>query len=166
MNPQDLQNARPLEDFEQNGNPFAAIMGGAQPTPQAPQEKQGGYQSIPKGMEQAAMMGGMPMVDQEDQTMKGQGVGATKFLLGAAQQLQGYIAESTERDEIMTARSILLLLTKLINRDQEVQTQKLEQTPAQVSPMGPEAGAAPQGVPANGAAGLGAIMAQLKAGQQ
>lgn len=143
------------EEFDQN--PFEAIVNGGQA--QAPQgmgvpqegEEQGGYAQIPPGMEEAAQMGGV-MPEEDDQLQKGAGAGSSKFLLGAAQQLQGYIAESTERDEIAIARSILQLLTKLIDRDQQKLTEKLDQAPQQPQPsmggmMGAMQGGAQGGIP-------------------
>lgn len=138
-------------EFDQN--PFAALLaqaqGGGQPQPQ-PGAEQGGFQQVPQGMEEAAAMGGV-MAPEDDQLQKGGGAGASKFLLGAAQQLQGYISESTERDEIAIARSILQLLTKLIDRDQEAMTARLE------SQQAPQAGGQPD---------MGGMMAQMMGGAQ
>lgn len=140
-----------------DSNPFTSLMaqgqsGAGQPqsAPQSPDASQGGFQQVPQGMEQAAMMGGVQNPD--DQLQKGQGAGSSKFLLGAAQQLQGYISESQNRDEIAIARSILQLLTKLIDRDQENLSAKLDQ--------------APQAPDQSQGGGMGAMMGAMAGGAQ
>lgn len=107
-------------------NPFTAILKGgaaptAQPMPQmAPQGPAQGGGMAPQMMK--AMQGGqMP----QDQTQQGANPGTSKFLMQAMQALHGFIGESQDRQEIAIGRSIMQLLSRLIERDQQVQSQQL-----------------------------------------
>lgn len=98
-------------------NPFESITQGIgrQQAGQGQPMTQGG-QPAPQEAGQGAMQ---PMDPKQDQFQRGSNPGGSKFLLGAVQQLQNYIAESTERDEIAIARSVVQLLTKLIAKEQQ-----------------------------------------------
>lgn len=130
------------EDFslgdEFNQNPFTQISGG-QPAakPAMMMQPQGPAGAQPQQMDPQSMQQMMMMQDpKQNQLAPGANPGTTKFLIGAVQQLQGYIAESTDRDEIAIARSIIQLLTKLVDKDQASQAEKLEggAQPAQQQP--------------------------------
>lgn len=121
-----------------SSNPFLSLLGDSQSAPQS--GAQGG--GMPAGLSQ--MMGGMSggmtagqgqtqqptqpqaggapgeeMEEEESQFNKGQNPDRGKPLLTAIQALENYIVSSTERDEILTARGIISLLTKLVAKDQE-----------------------------------------------
>lgn len=100
---------------EFDGNPFESLMqrgssGAQSQSPQIPPQ----------------MMGQMPGME-ENQLLKGKGQGGSKYLLSAIQALQGYVAESQDRDEIEVARSIVKLLIRLVHQDQEKLEEKLNQ---------------------------------------
>jgi hypothetical protein len=62
---------------------------------------------------------------QPDQLQPGQNPDKSKPLTMAISALQQYIAQSTDRDEIETARSVVALLGQLIQRDQLNMASKL-----------------------------------------
>lgn len=90
-------------------------MGGEQMSQQAPQQTQQPT-GQPTGQPQA---GGEMMEEEENQFAKGQNPDKGKPLMGAIQALENYITSSDDRDEILTARAIIGLLTKLMAKDQE-----------------------------------------------
>lgn len=136
MNPNDEQTAGLLgPDFERN--PFEGLFQQNQ-APQQPQDPQAQIQALQ---------------DQQDpkknQLLPGANPGTSKFLLGAIQQLQGFIADSTERDEIAIGRSVIQLLTRLVAKDQQRQSEQISganqpQAPAQGPTQQPPQ---PQGQP-------------------
>lgn len=67
---------------------------------------------------------------------KGVTADATKPLIQAAQAIHNFISEATNREDIAIGRSILTLLAKLLNQDQ--------QRASQVDQQGPEQGIAPE----------------------
>jgi hypothetical protein len=144
MNPNNQQ--PPIQgDFDQD--PFQEILKSGRPPiqPEQPQED-------PQAQLQQ-------LQDQQDpkknQMLPGANPGGSKFLLGAIQQIQGYIAESTERDEIAIGRSIIQLLTRLVDKDQKKMAEKIAQdnTPQQPMPQ-----MAPQGMQAQGQSQQGGMM--------
>ena len=119
--------------FEQN--PFESILNSLK------QSSQGGQEApvAPQG-------GQMPniMDPKANQLNSGSNPGMSKYLSTAVSQLQSFIAESTNRDEIMTARGIIALLSKLIQDEQVSKADELNNTP-QPAPQGAPA---PAGQPA------------------
>ena len=98
----------------QQQNPFMAMIKGMQQQ----RSPQGQSPSQPQGNPQSAM-------PEEDQFQKGVNPDNTKFLVSAIQQLENYVAQSTERDEIATARGIISLLSRLIANSQKRMSQDL-----------------------------------------
>jgi len=107
-------------------NPFAGILAslgggsslGASPT--------GGTTQGPSAMPNPAggSQGGanrMATQAQEDVTQKGVNPGGSKFLIGALQQMNNFITESTDPREITIARNIISILNSLIKMDQAKQ---------------------------------------------
>lgn len=94
-------------------NPYASFMQQSQQQPQQP-DQENGQEDSAQGEEQP-----------EDQLNPGQNPGSTKFLMGAINSLENYIKQSTDRDEIATSRSIIMLLGRLIQKDQQNMTNKL-----------------------------------------
>jgi hypothetical protein len=93
-----------------------------------------------------------PMQQVQDAAIPGENPGVTKNLLQAANALHGAIAQLTNPGEIQAIRSILMILTQLIQRDQQTQNARTGQgqvvgpgTPS-FSPQGGGAGAAPGGL--------------------
>lgn len=94
--------------------------------------------------------------DQQDpnknQLLPGANPGNSKYLLGAIQQIQGFIANSTERDEIAIGRSLIQLLTRLVSKDQEKMNAQLtsanQPTPPQQTMQQAPQGPTPMGQPA------------------
>lgn len=131
-----------------DGNPFESLGGGGG----SPGQDQSAGQVSPQPQQQEQpqmtpeMMKAVGMDPTQDQTVRGSNPGGSKFLLGALQQLQGYIGESQDRDEIAIARSLMQLITKLIDRDQTSQSDKLAAGGDQAQP-----GGAPTPQPAPGA---------------
>lgn len=103
-------------------NPLAGILGGAGAPQQAPAQPAG-----PGGMAQE-----LPDVGQ-----KGVTGDSTKPLIAAMQALHAYIADSTDRKDIAVVRSVMSLLTNLIQRDQQrgYQMDQQNQAQAQVPPQ-------------------------------
>lgn len=107
------------------GNPFMNLIqqapSGGTGAPSAPQtSSQPSQQDSENPQEQS-----VPADMEEDQTQKGVNPGTSPYLLGAVQQLQKFIAESQDRDEIAIGRSIIQLLTRLIAQDQANQQNRL-----------------------------------------
>lgn len=165
-----------MDGFNPDQNPFEQIL--------AQLKQQGGQTQLPTGggADAAAPQGGQlpPNITMgpdgqpqqvPDATQPGINPGTTKFLLSALQQLQQFIGAATDRDEIAVGRSIIMLLTKLINNDQTRQeevTSQIHGAPQQ-APAGPEAGAAPAapegGAPAGGGSALELALQAAKARQ-
>jgi len=124
---------------------LAGGQGGQAPVTGGPQEGAGA--SPASGMDPAELQRMQAMQDpKQNPLLPGANPGGSKFLVGAIQQLQGYIAEETDRDEIAIGRSIIQLLTRLIAKDQDKQNQKLATiASAQESPT--SGGGAPQAGP-------------------
>lgn len=116
-----------LDSYNFQSNPFMETVGGspsaAQPQPDMamssnnqpqknPMDESAKHEAAPGDMKEDAMK-------EENQYMKGKNPDKGKPLLSAIQALENYITSSTERDEILTARGIISLLTKLVARDQE-----------------------------------------------
>ncbi len=114
----DTQN---LDSYNFKQNPFMEMTQLA--AAEAPQQAEGPQMgAAPSGMPPQG--GGMPgqgggMEQPEDQMMKGQNPDKTKFLIGAVNSLETYIKESEDMDEISTARGIIMLLSRLMAKDQE-----------------------------------------------
>lgn len=104
-----------FEKFE--GNPFQGILAslGNQSAQNAPQQNTQ-LQSKPAGNQ---------MPEEDNQLMKGKGAGNSQFLLGAVQQIQRYITNSTDPTEIQVARNIVLLLNRLIEKEQQSMMSKI-----------------------------------------
>lgn len=121
------------DHFDQN--PFEGILNKQQaaPAPEAGQGAMQGQEIDPQAVEQYQQM----QDPKHNPLLPGANPGGSKFLVGAIQQLQGYIGESTERDEIAIARAVIRLLTKLIDKDQETQDEKV----GGGEPQQPEGGA-------------------------
>ena len=130
-----------LDSFDFKENPYLSLLGGAPSASQGmgqPSMEQGMSQAMGQGMG-AEMGGGMPqqapqqpqqpapqegmaeesMEEEENQYVKGQNPDKGKPLMSAIQALEAYITSSEGRDEVLTARAIIGLLTKLMAKDQE-----------------------------------------------
>lgn len=94
------------------------MIGSAQSAPQQQMPQQG----MPA--EQASMMGGEQPIEEDNQFMKGKNPDRSRPLMSAIQQLENYVRESTNRDEILTARGVIKLLTELIARGQDSMMQE------------------------------------------
>jgi len=133
------EGANPFEDIlaQFGAQQQQAPEGATQPTPEAMAAMGGGQPG--GGPEVGGMGGGQQAIQKtqqidpqtgqpiEDQTQKGTLTGTSKFLVGAIQQLQGYLQASDDRDDIATGRSVITLLTRLIDKDQQSETSKLQQ---------------------------------------
>lgn len=119
------------------GNPFSDIISkfqerasqGQQPQG-APMGPQGGQMpSGPHMMPHGQMMGGVPTDEEQtpNQLQRGETGDNTQNLLKAVTAVQGYIANSTNPQEIAVARSIVVLMSKLISLDQENARKALDQ---------------------------------------
>jgi hypothetical protein len=128
--PQNSGTQDPLASLsaQHSGNPFQSMMdsmntpqGGPQASPGAPQ----GPQSPD------------PMNPKANQLTPGANPGMSKYLSTAIAQLQSFIAESTNRDEIMTARGVISLLSQLVQDEQTRKADELQVTPQpQQAPQG------------------------------
>lgn len=128
--PQGQEEEFSVEGFD--GNPFESILAslkGGQPQGQ-PSPSQGPQQAptAPQSALQGAQ-GQMPNVldPKANQLNPGANPGMSKYLTGAVAQLQNFIAESTNKDEIMTARGIISLLSRLIQDEQTKKSEELTQ---------------------------------------
>ena len=124
----------PAQDGEEQ-NPFSNILSGfgqAGVSPQADMQGSPLAQGMMQGGEQNQQQ---PQIDPKtgqpiippDQTQEGIATGNSKFLVSAIQSLQGFIQASSDRDEIATGRSIIALLSRLIEKDQTQEAAKLPQ---------------------------------------
>ncbi len=123
-----------LSSFDFSQNPFSDVlsgMGGSQPgqqmggqmPPMMPQGQTQQPQPQGGGAEGTPGTANMP----EDQLVRGSNPGNTRFLLGAVQQLENFVKQSTDRNEILTVRGIITLLSQLISNDQKNMAGKLQQ---------------------------------------
>lgn len=114
-----------MDNRQRGENPFAGILaslqGGGQQMPQQPPQPMAGQQMMPGGQP----MGGEDMMGEENQLMKGKGAGNSQFLLGAVQQLQRYITNSTDPAEIQIARNVVILLNRLMEKEQKTMAGKI-----------------------------------------
>lgn len=116
-----------LASFGQGASPQDAMAGG----PMAQGLMQGGQGG--QAPTEYDPQTGQPIMPP-DQTQPGTMTGNSKFLVQAINALQGYIQASGDRDEIATGRSIIALLSRLIEQDQTNEAAKLPQ--GGQSPMG------------------------------
>lgn len=128
-----------MPGFNFDQNPFEQIVGGQAPQgvggpagmpmgvpPQALQAMQGGQPQAPQQMPGGAM-GAEETQMPEDVTQPGINPGGTKPLIVAMQNLHAFITDANDPTDISTVRSIMSLLTRLINNDQQRQTQTDQQ---------------------------------------
>ena len=115
----------------QQGNPFAELMSKFQQNRQAPQQ-------APAQPPMPPQAGGQGQEDVPNQLNPGDEGGNSSMLVGALQQMQKYISAETQPEFIQIARSISILLTKLIEKDHDTQLGKLsqDQSTAGQQPMG------------------------------
>ncbi len=130
MNPQPGQPQQPGAQQ----NPFLAFLakqqaqGAQSPNQNMPASAQAASgMSIPGGAPVGAAPAGAQEPDIDDAAMPGQNPGVSKNLLGALNQLHGAITIMTDPQEIRMVRSIIVLLTQLVQRDQEVQNTRTGQ---------------------------------------
>lgn len=109
-----------MSQFDQN--PFEAIvgqgggMGQGMPQQMPPQGQPQPQQ--PQGQPQGAGAEMQPPTP-EDQFQYGKNPDSSRSIISAIQALEKYISESTDRDEIQTARGIIMLLGRLMQKDQQ-----------------------------------------------
>jgi hypothetical protein len=128
----------------------------------------------PTGAGQAPGIPGaqQPDVANQDASFPGANPGVTKNLLGALSQLHAAIGPMTDPDEIRMIRSIILMLTQLIQKDQEQQNSNTGRFNPQfnqqsnTSPSTPPSGppAPPPGQSPGQAASMGGMPSGLKPG--
>ena len=124
-----------MNPTQQGGqNPYASIIA------QMQQRQQGGGQPTPQGGGMPSMMGGGGMGGQDAPQPAPQGgqtggatatQDATKYLVSALQNLNAFVKISVDRQETTIGRSLISLITKLIEKDQQRQHQM-----SQGQPMG------------------------------
>ncbi len=123
---------QPIDFSQFDKNPFEEIVNSAksqgQPSAQPAQQPQ------PQGQPGGPMAGKM-MKTPPNQLDYGAVGGTTPALTGALQSMQKFIGETQDATEIAIGRTIITLLTKLIQADQQKQTAQLPQgQPGQGSP--------------------------------
>ena len=116
------------------GQPPDAMMQGASPEGMHPMP---GGQMMPNS-QMPGMMGGQGK-PPPNQLIPGQEGGTGKFLLSTMQQLQSYITAEDDSNNIMIARSIIGLITKLLEREQQEQTAKIPQDQQMLEALQPPA---------------------------
>lgn len=106
--------------FNADQNPFAQILaqmgpmggqGASQPAPQQPAPRQ---QQIPGSTQQQTMMEQIP-----EQLQPGKEGTGSKFLLGAIQNIQGYISMATDPQKIRMLRQLINVFVSLLAQEQE-----------------------------------------------
>lgn len=113
-----------LDSLNFDKNPFMEMLGGGlQAAQQMPQE--GGDEQAMAMTQQGGGGQGAPQVGavggagKSNQLEYGQNPDRTGFLVSAIQQLENYIKNSTQKDEISTVRGLISLLSQLVNKDQQ-----------------------------------------------
>jgi hypothetical protein len=159
-------------------NPFVQLLqklqsqGGGQP--QAPNQNMAAMQAAmrsstnppgatppggaPVGAGQATGLPGAAQPQVEDAALPGQNPGSSKQLIGAMNLLHQAITAMTDPQEIRMLRSIIILLTNLIQADQQKYNATTGNTQAaqQAGPQGgPGAGPQPRGPQGGGPQGPG-----------
>lgn len=119
-----------MDNVQFDQNPFASILqslgqGGGAPMGggQAPQAQGGMPSDAMEGME-------------DNQMMKGKNPDSSQALIGATKMLQNFISDSTDSTDIATARSIIMLIARLIAKQQEKMSSQLPQDEAVMKTMG------------------------------
>lgn len=106
-----------MQQENQGQNPFASMVEGFDPA-----SFMAGRQSAQNGSQ---MNGEQEMEEENPQLVAGSNPSPSRFLSGAIKQLENYLKESTDKDEVATARSVIVLLTRLISKDQERMVKQL-----------------------------------------
>ena len=121
-------------DQNQSGNPFVGIIAKIQARKAQEQQAQAPVATpAPQGAQGADA--------PPNQLAKGDmGGDSANYLTSALQSIQKYIGEETTPENIQIARSLAMLLTRLIDKEHQTQVQKLPQDEAMMQ-------TAPQGAP-------------------
>lgn len=113
--------------FNPDQNPFAGIM-----QQSSPMAGMGGGQQAPQGPQQAVPGSTQQQTAQQagpKQLMEGQEGTGSKFLLGAIQNLQGYIQMSTDPRKISMLRQLITVFVNLLAQEQQEAQQELQGMP-------------------------------------
>lgn len=150
------QNQNPLGNPQLDGNPFQGILAqiqsrqsaGGQPPQGMPMQGTPPAGGPPPQMMAQMMAGGKPKMPP-NQLNPGEDSGNSQELLSAIQQLQRYIVAESDPNNITVVRSIISLITKLVQKDQEQQAAMIPQHQQQLAAMQPsQGGGDPTGMPA------------------
>lgn len=88
----------------------------------------GGQGNSPEGLgTPPTQPGGQAMATAPDSGMPGETADSTKPLIQAMNALHGFIAQSTDKQDIAVVRSLMILLGKVIQKDQEKSMQSDQQ---------------------------------------
>lgn len=121
----DKNNLSSYDDMSQN--PFASILqrasGGSSSMAAGPSQGQAQGQEVPPQTQTPMGAQGQTnpqeLPPEQEQLMRGKNPSNSKFLITAIQSLENYVQGSEDKDEIATARSVISLLTRLIDRNQQ-----------------------------------------------
>lgn len=103
----------------------------------------------PPQMMAQTMAGGKQPKMPPNQLNPGEDSGNSQELLSAIQQLQRYIVAESDPNNITVVRSIISLIAKLVQKDQEQQAAMIPQHQQQLEAMQPpQGGGTPTGTPA------------------
>lgn len=121
-----------LASYEFQSNPYMDMLGGGAqqgggiPPQGMPQQgmPQGGEMANPnQSMGQAEAQGTTGQI--QSQLNQGQNPDNLKPLMGAVQQLERFISQSTDRESMMIVRGIIAALSRVIARSQESSMEEL-----------------------------------------
>lgn len=104
--------------FDANQNPFQSILDGLKQQEAQPSQQPQGPQPI--------MTASGPQMPP-NQLEPGKNPSGARPLTQAISALQNYIAQSTNRDNILIARNVIKLLTSLVSKEEDTQLGNLQQ---------------------------------------
>jgi len=107
-----MPNINNLQSYNFQENPFMGMIGGGQQSQMSQQ---------PAQQVNGQMENGKPIPNQLE---RGQTGDKSQPIMSAIQQLNRYVAESTDRDEIRTVRGLITVLTELLAREQRTMMQE------------------------------------------
>lgn len=107
------------QNFDQN--PFSSVLSGLGQQSQQPQQAPVPQQQMPTDQQPQ---------QEDNQLEKGKISGTSQYLLSALQSLHKFITESTDPREITMGRSIISLMSKMIDMDQKKQIDKMNEQKA------------------------------------
>lgn len=127
-----MPNPQDLNSYNFTSNPFAQIIGGEaggsmpSPSQSMPAQSPPSMPAMSQSQQGMSKEGMQEEVQEQTQLDKGVSGGATKYLMGAVNQIERFLAESTDKEDLMMGRAIVTAISKLMSKDQERLSEELQ----------------------------------------